>query len=125
MPNYFELFIDNKPYDQAGNKNVQEYLETELYDIPYQVFKNIIILSVNDFKSFLTMSSGDKRNIVDRLFGFTIINQMRESIREKRREVRQNIRTLYDELNILDESIVSINDKIDLLKKFYNILKKR
>jgi len=117
MPNYFELFIDNKPYDQAGNKNVQEYLETELYDIPYQVFKNIIILSVNDFKSFLTMSSGDKRNIVDRLFGFTIINQMRESIREKRREVRQNIRTLYDELNILDESIASINEKIDLLKK--------
>ena len=117
MPNYFELFIDGKPYDQAGNKNVQEYLETELFDIPYQVFKNIIILSVNDFKSFLTMSSGDKRNIVDRLFGFTVINQMRESIREKRREVKQHIRTLYDELNILDESIVSIDQKIELLKK--------
>ena len=55
------------------------------------------------------MSSGDKRNIVDRLFGFTIINQMRESIREKRRDVKQNIQTLYDELNILDESIISIN----------------
>ena len=117
MPNFFELFIDSKPYDQAGNKNVQEYLETELYDIPYQVFKNIIILSVNDFKSFLTMSSGDKRNIVDRLFGFTIINQMRESIREKRREARQEIQTLHDELNILEESIISINDKIELLKK--------
>ena len=117
MPNYFELFIDGKPYDQAGNKNVQEYLETELYDIPYQVFKNIIILSVNDFKSFLTMSSGDKRNIVDRLFGFTLINQMRDSIREKRRDVRSDIKTLYDELNILDESIVSINQKIELLQK--------
>ncbi len=117
MPNFFELFIDDKPYDQAGNKNVQEYLETELYDIPYQVFKNIIILSVNDFKSFLTMSSGDKRNIVDRLFGFTIINQMRESVREKRREARQDIQTLHDELNILEESIMSINDKIELLKK--------
>jgi len=116
-PNFFEVFINGKPYDQAGNKNVQEYLETELYDIPYQVFKNIIILSVNDFKSFLTMSSGDKRNIVDRLFGFTIINQMRESIREKRRDVKQNIQTLYDELNILDESIISINQKIELLKK--------
>ena len=63
------------------------------------------------------MSSGDKRNIVDRLFGFTIINQMRESIREKRRDARQEIQTLHDELNILDESIVSINDKIELLKK--------
>ena len=117
MPNYFELFINGKQYDQAGNKNVQEYLETEILDIPYQVFKNIIILSINDFKSFLTMSSGDKRNIVDRLFGFTIINQMRESIREKRRDAKQSIKTLYDELNILDESIESINQKIELLKK--------
>jgi len=116
-PNYFDLFIDNKPYDQAGNKNVQDYMETELLDIPYQVFKNIIMLSVNDFKSFLTMSRGDKRNIVDRLFGFTVINAMRESIREKRREVRQTIQTLYDELNILEDSITSINEKIELLKK--------
>jgi DNA repair exonuclease SbcCD ATPase subunit len=117
MPNYFELFINGTIYDQAGNKNVQDYLETEILDIPYQVFKNIIILSVNDFKSFLTMSSGDKRNIVDRLFGFTIINHMRESIREKRRDAKQDIQTLYDELNILDESITSINQKIELLKK--------
>lgn len=115
-PNYFELFIDDKPYDQAGNKNVQDYLETEILDIPYQVFKNIIMLSVNDFKSFLTMSKGDKRNIVDRLFGFTIINAMRESIREKRREVRQAIQTLHDELNIIDESIDSIKEKIEILK---------
>ena len=117
MPNYFELFIDGKPYDQAGNKNVQEYLESELYDIPYQVFKNIIILSVNDFKSFLTMSIHDKRNIVDRLFGFTVINHMRESIREQRREVRANIQTFFDELNILDDTIDSINEKMELLKK--------
>ena len=116
-PNYFELFINDEPYDQAGNKNVQDYMETELLDIPYQVFKNIIMLSVNDFKSFLTMSRGDKRNIVDRLFGFTVINAMRESIREKRREVKQDIQTLYDELNILEESIDSINEKIEILKK--------
>jgi len=42
---------------------------------------------------------------------------MRESIREKRKEVRQTIQTLYDELNILEDSITSINEKIELLKK--------
>ena len=42
---------------------------------------------------------------------------MRESIREKRREVRQSIKTLFDELNILDDAVISINEKIDLLKK--------
>ena len=80
-----------------------------MFDIPYQVFKNIIVLSINDFRSFLTMSPGDKRNIIDRLFGFTIINQMKDSIRSERKELRDLIKTINDELGIIEESIVSIN----------------
>jgi len=115
-PNLFEVKIDTVTYDTAGNANVQDYLETEIFDIPYQVFKNIIVLSINDFRSFLTMSAGDKRNIVDRLFGFTIINQMRDQIRGERKDLRDRIKTLSDELNILQESIESVNQKISTLE---------
>jgi DNA repair exonuclease SbcCD ATPase subunit len=115
-PNLFEVKIDTVTYDTAGNANVQDYLETEIFDIPYQVFKNIIVLSINDFRSFLTMSTGDKRNIVDRLFGFTIINQMRDQIRSERKDLRERIKTLGDELNIIQESIESVNQKISTLE---------
>jgi|694.fasta_scaffold21073_11 DNA repair exonuclease SbcCD ATPase subunit len=115
-PNLFEVKIDTVTYDTAGNANVQDYLETEIFDIPYQVFKNIIVLSINDFRSFLTMSTGDKRNIVDRLFGFTIINQMRDQIRSERKDLRDRIKTLGDELNIIQESIESVNQKISTLE---------
>jgi DNA repair exonuclease SbcCD ATPase subunit len=115
-PNLFEVNIDTVPYDTAGNSNVQDYLETEIFDIPYQVFKNIIVLSINDFRSFLTMSTGDKRNIIDRLFGFTIINQMRDQIKSERKDLRERIKTLNDELNILQESIESVNQKIASLE---------
>jgi DNA repair exonuclease SbcCD ATPase subunit len=116
-PGLFEVRIDGAPYDTSGNSNVQDYLELEIFDIPYQVFKNIIVLSINDFRSFLTMSPGDKRNIVDRLFGFTVINQMKESIRNERKTIRELIKTLSDELNIIEESITSINEKIKNLEK--------
>lgn len=116
-PGLFEVEIDGTPYETSGTSNVQDYLEYELFDIPYQVFKNIIVLSVNDFRSFLTMSAGDKRNIVDRLFGFTLINQMRDSIRLERKEIRDTLKTLNDELSILDESIQSINEKLNSLEK--------
>ena len=115
-PNLFEVRIDTVTYDTAGNANVQDYLETEIFDIPYQVFKNIIVLSINDFRSFLTMSTGDKRNIVDRLFGFTIINQMRDQIRSERKDLRERIKTLSDELNIINEQIESVNTKISTLE---------
>jgi exonuclease SbcC len=116
-PGLFEVTIDGAPYDTSGNSNVQDYLELEIFDIPYQVFKNIIVLSINDFRSFLTMSPGDKRNIVDRLFGFTVINQMKDNIRNERKTIKDQLKTLSDELNIIEESITSINQKIRNLEK--------
>lgn len=116
-PGIFEVTIDGLAYETAGNNNVQDYLELELFDIPYQVFKNIIVLSINDFRSFLTMSPGDKRNIIDRLFGFTVINQMRDSIRSERKEIRDTIKTLQDELGVIEDTINSVNDKIKNLEE--------
>lgn len=91
-PNIFKVYINGVEYDQAGKMNTQEYLEEEIFEISYNVFKNVIILSVNDFKSFLTMSPGDKKSIVDKLFGFSVINDMRESIKKDRREVKQELK---------------------------------
>ena len=116
-PGLFEVDIDGVPYDTSGTSNVQDYLEYELFDIPYQVFKNIIVLSINDFRSFLTMSTGDKRNIVDRLFGFTLINSMKDEIKSERKIIRDDLKTIVDELNIIEESITSINKKIELLEE--------
>ncbi len=116
-PNIFDVDIDGVPYDTSGTTNVQDYLEYELFDIPYQVFKNIIVLSINDFKSFLTMGAGDKRNIVDRLFGFTLINSMKDQIRSERKIIKDEIKTIADELNIINESIESINSKMIQLEK--------
>ena len=117
-PKRFKVTINGIEYDRAGKTNVQEYLEKEIYGIPYRVFKNIIILSVNDFKSFLTMGNKDKREIVDRLFGFSIINEMYSTIKLQKREVRADIKTLEDELNSITESISSVNVKLNELERY-------
>lgn len=111
-PNIFRVLINGSEYDVAGKANLQEFLEAEIYEIPYHVFKNVIILSVNDFKSFVTMSPFDKKQIIDRIFGFSIINQMRETVKLKRKLVIEEIRTFDDEIRTLDESIQSVLAKI-------------
>ena len=55
-PGIFTVLINGTEYDVAGKSNLQEFLESEIYEIPYHVFKNVIILSVNDFKSFISKS---------------------------------------------------------------------
>lgn len=116
-PGIFNVSINGTEYDVAGKSNLQEFLETEIYEIPYHVFKNVIILSVNEFKSFITMSPYDKKQIVDRIFGFSIINQMKEIVKAKRKTILGDIKTFEDEIKTLDESINEIKIKISDLDK--------
>jgi exonuclease SbcC len=116
-PKLFSVSVDGTELDQAGMSNIQDYLENEVYEIPYHVFKNIIILSVNDFKSFLTMSPKDKRNIVDKLFGFSIINEMYTRVKDIKKEIKDDIKTIEDELRAIEASITSTQNKIEELEK--------
>ncbi len=116
-PSVFKVKIDGVDFDQAGKSNVQEYLEEELFGISANVFKNLIILSVNDFKSFLTMSPGDKKAIVDKIFGFSVINQMLEIVKREKREVRSGIKSIEDELNAISDSIQATQRKLEVLEK--------
>ncbi len=117
LPNIFNVWIDSVVYDQAGKLNVQDYLEKEFYGIPFNVFKNIVILSINDFKSFLTMSPADKKNIIDKLFGFSIINEMVEELKRERKRIEDEIREYDRDLGMISESITSISKKLDDLEK--------
>ena len=115
-PGIFNVKINGSEYDVAGKVNLQDFLETEIYEIPYHVFKNVIILSVNDFKSFITMSPYDKKRIIDKIFGFSIINEMAEAVKEKRKSIIDEIRTYEDEIRTLNESIGSVYDKIEQIE---------
>ena len=114
-PSVFKVSLNDVEFDKAGKRSVQEYLEEEVYGIPYHVFKNIIILSVNDFKSFLTMSNHDKKQIVDRMFGFSILNEMQQNVKEQRKNLKADI-TLFDrELTQITENIQQVNVKLNEL----------
>ena len=114
-PGKFEVKLNGIEFDKAGKRSVQEYLEEEIFGIPYHVFKNIIILSVNDFKSFLTMTNNDKKQIIDRMFGFSILNEMQQNIKEERKSLKVDLDIYERELTQLNENITSVNMKLNEL----------
>jgi DNA repair exonuclease SbcCD ATPase subunit len=116
MPSKFSVLINGVEFDKAGKRSVQEYLEEEIYGIPYHVFKNIIILSINDFKSFLTMSPSDKKQIIDKMFGFSILNDMQRMVKEERKNIKSDIDSYESELRQIDESIVQVKIKLNQLQ---------
>jgi len=115
MPNVFKVELNGIEFDKAGKRSVQDYLEEEIFGIPYHVFKNIIILSVNDFKSFLTMSNGEKRQIIDKMFGFSILNEMQNAIKDERKLLKVDIDSFSRELSQINENITSVKEKLEQL----------
>jgi len=124
LPNKFSVKLNGVEFDKAGKKSVQDYLEEEIFGIPYHVFKNIIILSVNDFKSFLTMSNQDKKQIIDKMFGFSILNDMQRQIKDERRQVKMDIDSYESELNEIMNSIGSVRGRLNTLLEESNTANK-
>jgi DNA repair exonuclease SbcCD ATPase subunit len=116
-PPVFDLYIDGKHYDRAGQKNVQDVITEDILKIPYYVFNNTISLSVNDFKSFLKMSSSDKKQIIDKIFGFYILNEMRDILKEESKAVKSHVERLTGEILATGKSISNSQRELEELQK--------
>lgn len=116
-PAVFELYIDGQHYDRAGQRNVQDVITDDILRIPYYVFNNTISLSVNDFKSFLKMSTSDKKQIIDKIFGFYILNEMRDVLKEESKNVKSQIEQLTGEILATGKSITNSQRELDELQK--------
>jgi DNA repair exonuclease SbcCD ATPase subunit len=114
-PNLFKLYINGIEYDQAGVRSVQDYLSEDILGIPYYVFNNTISLSINDFKSFIKMSSQDKRSIIDKIFGFHVLNQMRDLLKEENRKIRESMENLGGRLSSVESTIQSSLNEMENL----------
>lgn len=116
LPSLFKVKIDGTEVDTAGKTNVQAMLEDNYFRIPYSVFKNIIVLSINDFKSLVNLSPADKRNIIDRIFGFTIFNEILKRVKEDVKGVDNELSENSGSLRTNNSSIDRITNQVEELK---------
>ena len=115
-PNLFTVTIDGSIVDTAGKNNVQTMLEENYYKIPYSVFKNTLILSINDFKSLIDLNPSDKRNIIDKIFGFTEYNLMMKLIKEDIKILDSSVSSNEGSLKTATVSIEKYEQQLQELK---------
>lgn len=116
-PSVFNLYVGGVLYDKAGAKSIQDYLVDEIIQIPNYVFNNTISLSINDFKSFLKMSPSDKKSIIDKIFGFYVINEMKDLLKEESKTIRENIIRINGEMDSLGKTLTKTQDELDSIAK--------
>ena len=115
-PGFFKLSVNGTDIDKAGKRSVQEYLEEEILEMPFYVFSNTLSLSINDFKSFLRMSSFDKKAIIDKIFGLQILNQMREILKYQTKKLKENVDDLTTSIAAFTKSLEASQREFDGLE---------
>jgi DNA repair exonuclease SbcCD ATPase subunit len=119
-PSLFVVSVDGVPYEKSGKSNVQQYLEDEILEIPFYVFVNIISININDFKSFLKMNASDKRGIIDRIFGFQIINSMIQILRDQGRKLKEQADGHSSTITAITRSLNNSENEIKMLTEKLN-----
>lgn len=87
LPNTLKVFKDGADIESFGINDAQSYIDAEIIDIPQVTFNNMISISMKKFKSFLTMSPVDRKQIIDRIFDLVIVNTMFEAVKKDIREL--------------------------------------
>lgn len=116
-PGLFNVVVDGQTVDTAGKNNVQNMLEETYFKIPYTVFHNVLVLEIGSAKSLLDMAAADKRNIIDKICGFTIYNSYGKVIKEDLKVLNGKISTNDGSLKSMNYTMEQYEQRIEELKK--------
>lgn len=116
-PNIFAVTIDGEKVDTAGKTNVQNMLEEIYFKMPYSVFNNTLVLSINTFKSLVDLNASDKRSIIDKIFGFDMYNQYIKKAKEEYKQVSSNISKNEGSISYSNSVKLDYERQIEEIKK--------
>lgn len=117
-PSSLTVYKNGENLDKAGLKDMQAVIDSEILDnLPYHIFSNVMILSLNNFKSFISMTPGDKRLIIDKIFSLDIINKVYELIKKDMKELGNSINLSNSQIYSLEQTIKTSSAELEALSK--------
>ena len=111
-PNALTVFKDDVNIENYGTKDAQAYIDNEIIEIPQATFNNMISISMKKFKSFLTMSPADRKQIIDRVFNLEIVNVVYENLKKDMRDLGNSINSDHTSLFQLNQTIMNANQEL-------------
>lgn len=116
-PSGLKLFKNGEEVDRANMKDIQDIIETDVIEgIPYHIFSNVMSLSLNNFKSFISMTPADKRAIIDKIFSLEIINKVYELVKKDMRDLGEKINSSNSQIYTLEQMISTSTAELEALK---------
>ena len=109
-PAIFEIWKSGSLMDQASSAvDQQKWFEQNVLKMNFKSFTQIVILGSSTFVPFMQLTSSNRREVIEDLLDIRIFSNMNLVIKEKIREIRENIK-------VLELKKESLNDKVSMQK---------
>ena len=118
-PNIFEIHRNGEVLDQASaSVDQQKWLEQTVLKMNYKSFTQIVILGSSTFVPFMQLPAAHRREVIEDLLDIKIFSSMNTVIKEKIRQIREEVKTL----ELKKESLF---DKVEMQRTFIEELENR
>jgi DNA repair exonuclease SbcCD ATPase subunit len=118
-PNLFEIHRNGEVLDQASaSVDQQKWLEQTVLKMNYKSFTQIVILGSSTFVPFMQLPAAHRREVIEDLLDIKIFSSMNTVIKEKIRQIREEVKTL----ELKKESLF---DKVEMQRNFIEELENR
>jgi DNA repair exonuclease SbcCD ATPase subunit len=118
-PNLFEIYKNDNQLDQNSSAvDQQKWFEQSVLKMNYKSFTQIVILGSSNFVPFMQLSSNHRREVIEDLLDIKIFSSMNLIIKDKIRQLKEEIRTL-------ELKKESLKDKVEMQKNFIDELEIR
>jgi len=105
-----EFFIDGVKQELLSTKSLNQAEIIKHIGIDYKMFKQIISLSINYNKPFLSLPAGEKRELIEKFFNIDVIAKMLK-------KAKDDLKTLNMNKKLLEQSIDTVATVIAKDKK--------
>ena len=118
-PNVFDIEVDGKLLDKRGDdRDNQQTLEEGILKVNYKSFTQIVILGSSTFVPFMQLSAAHRREVIEDLLDIRVFSSMASIVKDR-------IKTIRDELKLLELKKSSLKEKGEMQAKFIDDITKR
>lgn len=118
-PGIFEIYENDILIDQSSKaKDYQRFFEQNILKMNFKSFTQIVVLGSANYVPFMKLSAADRRDVIEDLLDIQIFSKMRNVLKEFITDTKTSI-------NEYTNSIVMIDDKIELQKSHIEKIEKK
>jgi DNA repair exonuclease SbcCD ATPase subunit len=118
-PAVFEIYKNGELLDQHSSViEQQKWFEQNVLRMNFKTFTQIIVLGTANFIPFMQLSPSDRREVIEELLDIKVFSSMNVLVKD-------NIKSLKDNIKLLRVKEVGLEEKIELQQEFIEQIKQK